>query len=205
MRMLATALAVGLMLTGCASNRTVGGAAGPGTSESGSGWTSWQDLGSASNGSSGSGSASGALSSVQPSLSPPVSPVSPVDSRCPAQLDEGQHNAADGKPVPDDIAVAWVLRCRVVPQPGGTRYLLVERSDSDPSRLLAALRTPDQPLSKGACPAIAMVVPYFVLVKGDGSSLLPHIPVTDCRLPQPPVLQAFNALQFQVIARHRLP
>ena len=50
-----------------------------------------------------------------------------------------------------------------------------------------------------------MVVPYFAFVQRDGHALVPRIPVTGCRLPQPPVLQALNALQFQVIARHRLP
>ncbi len=199
MRKLATALAVGLLLTGCASNRTVGGAAGPGTG--GSSGVSGAP-GGASTGSSGSGSASGGPASGQPSASPPVSPL---DSRCPAQLDEGQHLAEYGRPVPPGITVAWVLRCRVAPQPGGTSDLLVERSDSDPGALLAALRPQDQPLSKGACPAIAMVVPYFALVEPNGTALVPHIPVTACRLAQPQVMQALNALQFQVIARHRLP
>jgi hypothetical protein len=185
MRMLVAAVVAGLMITGCASTQAVGGASGRTSEATGA-----------------PGSASAGPATGRPGAPPPVSPV---DSRCPAQLDGGQHNAAYGKPVPDGIAVAWVLRCTVAPQAGGTRYLLVERSDSDPGGLLAALRTPDEPPSSGACPALAMVVPYFTLVKRDGGALVPHIPVTGCRLPQPPVLQALNALQFTVIARHRLP
>jgi hypothetical protein len=198
MRMLAVAVAA-LAVAGCSSTPTVEPAlrptsSAPGTVTGGAGSTTGSP---------------GSASTGQPSAPPPVSPV---DSRCPAQLDEGQHNAKDGKPVPDDLAVAWVLRCTVTPQVGAVtpqantvRYLLVERSDSDPSALLAALRVADEAPSKGVCPAMAMVVPYFALVKRDGSALVPHIPVTGCRLPLPPVLQALNALQFSVIARHRLP
>jgi len=194
MRMLTAAIAATLVMTGCASTGTNQGAAGPSSVLPGA-------PGSGSAGPTGEAGGSGG-GSGQPSASPPVSRL---DSRCPARLDEGQHNATDGKPVPADITVSWVLRCRVAPQPGGSRYLLVERSDSNPNALLTALRTPDEPLSKGACPMIAVVVPYFVLVRPNGSGLLPHIPVTGCRLPQPPVLQALNALQFTVIARHKMP
>jgi hypothetical protein len=153
----------------------------------------------------GAGGRSGAPGSTGTGQPTAPAPVSPVDSRCPAQIDEGQHNAAYGRLVPPDIAVAWVLRCTVKPQPDGTRDLVVERSNSDPANLLAALRVGDEPPSKGVCPALAMVVPYFAFVQRDGHALVPRIPVTGCRLPQPPVLQALNALQFQVIARHRLP
>ncbi|MEA2207381.1 MAG: hypothetical protein QOE77_4157 [Blastocatellia bacterium] len=199
MRMLAVAVAA-LTVAGCSSMPTVEPAlrptsSAPGTVTGGAGSTTGSP---------------GSASTGQPSAPPPVSPV---DSRCPAQLDEGQHNAAYGTPVPPDgFTVAWVLRCTVTPQVGAVtpqantvRYLLVERSDSDPSALLAALRVADEAPSKGVCPAMAMVVPYFALVQRDGSALVPHIPVTDCRLPRPPVLQALNALQFSVIARHRLP
>jgi hypothetical protein len=191
MRWLApTILATALAVTGCASAPATGKA---GSDPAGSGGVSSLPPG----GAAGTGSATG-----QPS-SPPSS--SPIDARCPAQLDEGQTNRKGAKPVPGDILIDWVLRCSVVPQPGGTRYLVVERSDSDPAALLTALRSPDQALSKGACPAIAMVVPYFALIERDGATLVPRLPVTGCRLPQAAAIQALNALRFTVIGRTRLP
>jgi len=191
MRMFAVVLAA-LAVAGCSSTPTVEPALRPTSSAPGP----------ATGGAGGRSGAPGSTGTGQPTAPPPVSPV---DSRCPAQLDSGQHNAAYGRLVPPGIEVAWVLRCTVAPQPDGTRDLVVERSDSDPSGLLAALRVADEPPSRGACPALAMVVPYFAFVQRDGHALVPRIPVTGCRLPQPPVLQALNALQFQVIARHRLP
>jgi hypothetical protein len=183
MRWLApTILATALAVTGCASATDN---AAPGSNSS------------APAGGAGTGPATG-----RPSSSPSMKPI--VD-RCPVQLDEGQANRKGAKPVPGDIQVDWVLRCSVAPRAGGTRYLQVERSDSDPSALLAALRAPDEPRSKGACPAIAMVVPYFALVERDGTTLVPKLPETGCRLPQAAAVQALNALRFTVISRTQLP
>lgn len=190
MRILLAAVAAVVAVTGCASTQTVqGGGGGAPTGSSQAPGTS-------------TGGASGAPGTAVPTA---PAPVSPLDSRCPAKLDEGQHLKPWGKLTPSDIEVAWVLRCTIKPQPDGTRDLVVERSDSDPAALLAALRAADEPRSKGACPAIAMVVPYFALVQGDGHALVPRIPETGCRLPQPQVLQALYAMQFKVIAQHRVP
>jgi len=155
-------------------------------------------------GSAGSNPGSGA--STGPAAGPPTSPSrSPAAARCPAQLDEGQAHRKGAKPVPGDIQVDWVLRCSVAPPIGGTRYLVAERSDSDPAALLAALRAPDEARSNGVCPAIAMVVPYFALIERDGTELVPQLPVTGCRLPQAAAVQALNAMQFTVISRTPLP
>lgn len=183
MRWLApTILATALAVSGCASatdNVAPGGSS------------------QAAGGGAGTGPATG-----RPSTSPSMRPI--VD-RCPVQLDEGQVFRKGAKPVPGQIQVDWVLRCSVAPRAGGTRYLQVERSDSDPAALLAALRAPDEPLSKGACPAIAMVVPYFALIEADGATLLPRLPETACRQPQGAVVQALNAMRFTVISRTQLP
>jgi hypothetical protein len=148
------------------------------------------------------GGASSGPAGGQPSFSPSSSPIV---AQCPVQLDEGQANRKGSKPVPGDLQVDWVLRCSVAPRAGGTRYLQVERSDSDPAVLLAALRAPDEARSSGACPAIAMVVPYFALVEPDGSTLVPRLPVNGCRQPQAAAVQALNALRFTVISRTQLP
>lgn len=184
----ATILATTLAVTGCASAT---GSAGPGPAG-----------GSAGSPAAPGGSASTGQAGGRPSSSPSIAPV--VD-RCPVQLDEGQANRKGAVPVPADITVDWVLRCSVAPRSGGFRYLQVERSDGDPAALLAALRAPDEPLSKGACPSIAMVVPYFALIEPDGTTLVPRLPITGCRLPQPAAIQALNALRFKVISRTQLP
>jgi hypothetical protein len=188
MRILVAAVAAVLAVTGCASAT---GNAGPGSSAPAGGAGTSPATGG------GTGSASG-----RPSTSPSRKPIV---AQCPVQLDEGQADRKGAKPVPGQIHVDWVLRCSVAPRAGGTRYLQVERSDSDPAALLAALRAPDEPLSKGACPSIAMVVPYFALIEPDGTALVPKLPETGCRLPQPAAIQALNAMRFTVISRTQLP
>jgi hypothetical protein len=107
--------------------------------------------------------------------------------------------------VPSSIEVDWVLRCAVVPRAGGHYDRVLERSDSDPAALLAALRAPDEPPSSGACPMIRMVIPYFALVQRDGKSLVPKMPFTGCGMPQTAVLQALNSMHFEVISKKPLP
>ncbi|MDQ1742095.1 MAG: hypothetical protein QOE23_434 [Pseudonocardiales bacterium] len=191
----ATILTTTLAVTGCASTTTTGSAGSNPTGQPGGGTSSTGT------------SSTGQPSSSQPSTSQPSTGQAgpPIAARCPAQLDQGQANRKGSKPVPGDLQVDWVLRCSVVAQAGGTHYLVAERSDSDPGALLAALRTPDEAPSKGACPAIAMVVPYFALIEPDGTGLLPRLPMTGCRLPQAAAVQALNALRFTVISRTRLP
>jgi len=194
MRLLAVTILTGLAVTACASAQpTVGSGAKP---------TGGSATAGPSTGMSDPGAASGSASS-QPSGS---SGSSPVDSRCPAQLDEGQYNRKKAVPVPSGIEVAWVLRCSSVPLSGGAhRALLVERSDSDPAALVSALRAPDEPRSSGACPLMRMVVPYFALVQRDGKVLVPKMPLTGCALPQAAVLQALNKLRFVVLDKKPLP
>lgn len=191
MRVLAMTVLTALAISGCAStsSSTAGGSS-PGSVIPGA--------------PGGTGSATGSpvgTGSSQPGASPSASQLDP---RCPAQLDQGQYNGRQSKPISGNLTVDWVLRCRVVPQPGGSRYLLVERSDSDPAALLAALRASDEPPSSGPCPMIRMVVPYFALVQPDGTTLAPKIPLTSCRLPQAGVLKSLNAMQFQVISRKKV-
>ena len=181
MRLLAMAVLTAVAVTGCASAQSSAhGGSGASTSTASASTT-----GPTTGGASGTGSS---LPSATPSAS---DSGSPVDARCPAQLDEGQYNGRQAKPVSGDVTVDWVLRCRVAPQPDGSRFLLTERSTSDPTALLAALRSSDEPRSSGACPMIRVVVP--------------KIPLTGCGMPQTGVLQALNQMSFEVIGRKRLP
>src|SRR5689334_16758495 len=82
MRMFAVVLAV-LAVAGCSSTPTVEPALRPTSSAPGP----------VTGGAGGGSGAPGSTGTGQPTAPPPVSPV---DSRCPAQIDEGQHNAAYG-------------------------------------------------------------------------------------------------------------
>ena len=205
MRLLAVTIAAGLALTACGPGQTAldsGGSspgvidpappsdgADPAAGMDGSGWVGPIDTGAASS---------------RPGATPAPSLV---DSRCPAGLTEGgQYNNSQAKPAPSGIKVDWVLRCTVVGLHGDhPRGLLIERSDSDPAALLAALRAPDEPRNDGPCPAIAMVVPYFALVQPDGKPFVARMPLTACMLPQAAAMQALDGLQWKVIAKQALP
>ena len=186
MRLLAMTILTAVAVTGCASTQS--------TANGGSGAT----------GPASASPTAGDPGSSRPTVRPSESPTGKsVNARCPAQLNEGQYNGR--RPLPNGATVDWVLRCTVAPQSDGSRFVLVERSDSDPAGLLAALRAADQPRTRGACPMIRPLVPYFALVLGDGRTWPPKIPLTGCGLPQPAVLKALNGLQFVVIDRMKLP
>jgi hypothetical protein len=208
MRLLVMTVLTALAITGCASTQSTG-AGGPGTGSTARATAGPSGSASATSGSapatSGSASATSGSASAGPASGSPGATAAPVDSRCPAQLDEGQYNGRQARAVPAGIDVDWVLRCSVSGQADGHRYLLVERSDGNPAALLAALRARDEPPTSGVCPMIRMVVPYFALVQRDGTRLAPKIPLTSCRMPQAGVLKALNGLRFTVLARKQLP
>jgi hypothetical protein len=205
--LLAVTIAAGLALTACGPGQSAldSGASGPAVVDPArpSGGTG-AGPGAGKGGSAGGGSAG---SDPGAPSSRPGATAAPVDSRCPAELTEGgQHDNSQAKPVPGGIEVDWVLRCTVVRAHGDhSRSLLIERSDSDPARLLAALRDPDEPRNDGPCPAIAMVVPYFALVPPGGQPVLARMPLTACSLPQTAAMQALDRLQWKVIAKKELP
>lgn len=214
MRLLALTIAAGLALTACASTASTGDSrsgptavvdpARPSGSPGGAAPGEGRSAGSGSGGFDGSAGFDTGAASGGPSTSPGAQPV---DSRCPAELTEsGQYNGSQARPAPSGIEVDWVLRCTVIgPHGDHSRALLIERSDSDPAALLAALRAPDEPRSDGACPAIAMVVPYFALVQSDGRPFVARMPLTRCALPQAAATQALQGMRFTQIGKKSLP
>lgn len=188
MRLLAVTLAVGLALTGCASDQSGSGSGGPSvpsTAASGAGSSS---AGTPTPGSVPSGRSTGSAGAL-----------------CPTSLKLGQYNGPRTRALPADFKVRWVLRCSMVPLVGSRRQLLTERSDSDPSQLLEALRAPSEPRSEGVCPLMRMLVPYFALVDPNGQAVVPKIPLTGCGLPQAAVVQALNNMHFTVLTKLRVP
>jgi len=197
MRLLAVTIAVGLALTGCASNEAGSGSGGPSTSSAGA------------SGASGSLSPTGSTTSSVPggtsSSVPSGRPTGSASGLCPTRLNLGQYNGPHTRVLPADFKVSWVLRCSIVPLVGSRRQVVTERSDSDPSRLLEALRAPSAPKSEGVCPLMRMLVPYFALVDPNGHAVAPKIPLTGCGLPQAAVVQALNDLHFTVLSKQRVP
>ncbi len=103
------------------------------------------------------------------------------------------------KPVPADIQVAFVLRCRVLPGKGSSA-LVAERSVSDPTDLVKALRAPSVPRAKIVCPMIAVYIPNFALVETDGRILVPKVPLNNCGMAQDQVASSLNQLKFVQIS-----
>ena len=105
------------------------------------------------------------------------------------------------KPVPADLHVAWVLRCRVVTGIR-TNVQIAELSTSDPTDLVRALRQPSMPRQKVVCPMLAVYVPNFALVQPDGQVFVPRLPLNNCGMPQIDVVTALNSMHFvQVSSR----
>jgi hypothetical protein len=128
-----------------------------------------------------------------------------VPATCPTALSQsGRPAEPEGGPVLSDVTISWVLRCRIdvqsIPGKGNWQVRLTERADGPATQLRAALNRPSEPLTNGPCPAIAMIVPYFVLVDSTGRGYLPALPYDSCRLPQSKFMQELNALPFHVVS-----
>jgi hypothetical protein len=103
------------------------------------------------------------------------------------------------KPVPADLKVGWVLRCRVVPG-FRTNVLIGELSTTDPTDLVRALREPSAPRQKVVCPMLVPYIPNFALVEPDGQVFVPKIPLNNCGMPLTDVLSALNSMQFSQVS-----
>lgn len=190
MRRYFTAIVLGLALAGCASNGVSNGAAPDGASSLPTG--------------PGQGSVS-TTSGPGMGGTPSVAPSTGASAACPTNLNIGQPNGPQSRTLPAQVSVSWVLRCTIVSKTGTARTLVTERSNSDPTDLIKALRTPSGLRPKGVCPMYRVSVPYFALVQTNGQALLPQVPKTNCGLPQPAVLAALNAMRFTVLSTKQLP
>jgi hypothetical protein len=142
-----------------------------------------------------------------PSMGGPASTPVPTSSiaravagACPADPGTALTNPR-AKPVPANLKVGWVLRCRVVPGIR-TNVVIGELSTSDPTDLVRGLREPSMPRQKVVCPMLAPYIPYFALVEPDGQVFVPRIPLNNCGMPLTDVVSALNSMQFtQVTSR----
>ncbi len=82
----------------------------------------------------------------------------------------------------------------------GTRLLtIVEETAPVTPALLSALSRPDQafaPGAQGACPAVGWVRPFLLLVDDHQRAVRPRLPTDPCQLPRPELDRALSALTF---------
>jgi hypothetical protein len=117
----------------------------------------------------------------------------------------GWPSGATSTALPVSIAVVSVERCvngaQTIPGKGLWTTATLQRSDSDLTGLIKALRTPPATHRPGhVCPAVAVVPPEVVLIGANGQKLIPRLPVSGCGLTQSQVLVALNALRWQPVS-----
>jgi len=139
-----------------------------------------------------------------PSMGGPASTPVPTSSiaravagACPSDPGTALTNPR-AKPVPADLKVGWVLRCRVVPGIR-TNVVIGELSTSDPTDLVRGLREPSVPRQKVVCPMLAPYIPYFALVEPDGQVFVPKLPLNNCGMPLTDVVTALNRMDFVTV------
>jgi hypothetical protein len=88
-----------------------------------------------------------------------------------------------------------------IPGKGLWATATLQRSDSDLTGLINALRQPPVPHRPDtACPMIAVIPQQVVLINASGERLIPRLPVSGCGLVQSQVLAALNALRWQTVS-----
>ena len=188
----AAALAMaGLVLAGCASGQSTGSAAGGRSSSSDT--TTGPSIGGPASGTpspSGSSAPADQLSASQ---------LAAIAASCPSDQNYPQANGPTARPVPATLQASWVLRCTISTK-GGSRLLIAERSVGDTAPLLRALKRPSGLQIKTVCPMLRMLIPYFALVEPDGTLFVPKVPLTNCGMPQNPVMTALNALRYTTLS-----
>ena len=189
----AAALAMaGLVLAGCASGQSNSQAAGGQSSAGSSDTTTGPSIGGPA---SGSPSPSGSNSADNLS----ASQLAAIAATCPSDQNYPQANGPTARPVPATLQASWVLRCTISTK-GGSRMLVAERSVGDTAPLLRALKRPSGLQIKTVCPMLRMLIPYFALVEPDGTLFVPKVPLTNCGMPQNPVMTALNALRYTTLS-----
>jgi len=128
---------------------------------------------------------------------PDPGPPAWVAPACPADSPEPRRGG-----IPDGFAVSWVLRCPIAPEQLTARAAgtVPERADTPATELLATLRRPSDPRTSRACPAMAVVPPYVVLVGADGRGLAPRLPTDGCGLPRHEALDLLDALPYRAVS-----
>jgi hypothetical protein len=107
--------------------------------------------------------------------------------------------------LPVSFVPVTVERCvqgaESIPGKGLWTTATLQRSDSDLTGLISALRQPPATHRRGTvCPELAVVPQQVVLIDASGRKLIPRLPVSGCGLVQSQVLAALNALRWQPVS-----
>ncbi len=113
----------------------------------------------------------------------------------------------DRAPLPSDFAIKKVVRCETVLRAYGDlgewSVQLAEVADSPTNELASLateLRKPSKPTPSGiACPAIAMVLPWFAVIDAHGKVVRPSMPTDQCGLPLPGATKVLSSLDFSAV------
>jgi hypothetical protein len=117
----------------------------------------------------------------------------------------GWPSGATSTALPVSFVPVSVERCvngaQTIPGKGLWTTATLQRSDSDLTGLINALRTPPATHRPGSvCPAVAVVPPEVVLIGANGQKLIPRLPASGCGLTQSQVLVALNALRWEPVS-----
>lgn len=117
----------------------------------------------------------------------------------------GWPSGATSTSLPVSFVPVSVERCvngtQTIPGKGLWTTATLQRSDSDLTGLINALRTPPATHRPGTvCPALAVVLPEVVLIGANGRKLIPRLPTTGCGFIQSQVLVALNTLRWQPVS-----
>lgn len=187
-------LVTGALAAGCGSASSTGnqGAAGP-----------------AAAGGAGGGAGGGAVHST--ATATPIASAAPVPtvSGGPAPVGgvacSGWPPGAASTALPASFVPVSAERCvngvTSVPGKGPWTTATLQRSTSDLSGLVSALRQPSATRKPGTvCPALAMIPPQVLLVNAAGEKLMPRLPLGDCGLTASAVLTALGDLSWQPVS-----
>ena len=117
-------------------------------------------------------------------------------------MEAGQRPPADAADLPrldDNFTAVAAVVCGAdnQNQPNGSEYLIgTEDRAGDVAELVAALRLPDEPNTRGMCTADNPTVPWFVLIDAQGRWVRPGVPRDQCSKQRAEVRVAVKSLNL---------
>jgi hypothetical protein len=108
-------------------------------------------------------------------------------------------------PLPASFQPVAVIRCvtgyQTIPGKGEWLVATLQRADKDLAALISALhRTPGRMRPDMICTALAVIPPQIVLISGNGSMIIPEIPLDGCGAVQQQVIAALVALPWETVS-----
>jgi hypothetical protein len=140
--------------------------------------------------------------------SPSTNQTVVVATDCPPDAGSQEFTGAQGQtplPLAADVTVVAVIECSVdsrpIPGDGLWSYKLEKRVDAGPAvdRLVAALRSGDEPSTGQVCIGVGVVLPWVALLDDHGAMVRPRMPVDACGGPKGVVMEALQAMPWVTV------